>query len=485
MAAKIARLANGGAPRVIDLFAGCGGLSLGFHSAGFELVGAVENDPLAAATHSLNFFSHAKHSLQEHGPVDVTKTDPEELLRRVLAEKLSVAEAASRIDVLIGGPPCQAYSIVGRAKLREIAQHPLAFEKDLRAQLYKNFLHYVRVLKPLAVLIENVPEILRYGTRNVAEDIASELEALGYQVRYTILNAVHYGVPQLRDRMFMIAYINELELLPEFPAPTHRHALPKGYKNLRRDVTAKLSGLFGSRYFLPPVENTESGEAAVTARDAIGDLPPITKHLEGQLKRGARRFDEFTPYAGAPLTAYAKTMRGWPAFRSRDGIYDHVIRYLPRDYKIFARMAPGDEYPQAHALANRMFEEALEARSTKLRPSDPRYAVLKKEYVPPYDPAKFANKWRKIDAEEPVRTITAHIGKDSYSHIHYSSDQARTISVREAARLQSFPDGFKFAGTLDPALRQIGNSVPPLIARALARKMKRDLLAALRHARAR
>lgn len=85
-----------------------------------------------------------------------------------------------------------------------------------------------------------------------------------------------------------------------------------------------------------------------------------------------------------------------------------------------------------------------------------------------YDPSKFPNKWRKMEADLPARTLMAHLGKDSYSHIHYDSEQARTISVREAARLQSFPDGFRFCGTMNPAFRQIGNAVPPLLAKALA-----------------
>ena len=87
--------------------------------------------------------------------------------------------------------------------------------------------------------------------------------------------------------------------------------------------------------------------------------------------------------------------------------------------------------------------------------------------MPPYDPGKFPNKWRKMEADEPARTLMAHLGKDGYSHIHYDSAQARTISVREAARLQSFPDGFRFEGTMNPAFRQIGNAVPPLLAKAI------------------
>src|SRR5205823_3720884 len=103
------------------------------------------------------------------------------------------------------------------------------------------------------------------------------------------------------------------------------------------------------------------------------------------------------------------------------------------------------------------------------------YERLRKEMVPPYDPGKFHNKWRKMEANYPSRTLMAHLGKDSYSHIHYDSAQARTISVREAARLQSFPDGFVFEGSMNPAFRQIGNAVPPLLALAIAKTIKAQL----------
>ncbi len=156
---------------------------------------------------------------------------------------------------------------------------------------------------------------------------------------------------------------------------------------------------------------------------------------------------------------------------------DHVIRYLPRDYEIFRRMNPGNQYPEAYEHAKALFDERLaerRARGESLRKGGPAYDALLKETVPPYDPGKFPNKWRKMERDRPARTLMAHLGKDSYSHIHYDSDQARTISVREAARLQSFPDGFVFAGTMNPAFRQIGNAVP-LMAFALARQMKKSL----------
>jgi DNA (cytosine-5)-methyltransferase 1 len=214
----------------------------------------------------------------------------------------------------------------------------------------------------------------------------------------------------------------------------------------------------------------------VTAEQALSDLPPITLHLEGKLKRGARKLDQPLPYSHERnLSSYANLMRNWPGFEGSTELLDHVIRYLPRDYAIFARMNPGDEYPKAYAHALALFEERSRRLSRKLgkklSPASREYKQLFRDTVPPYDPGKFPNKWRKMERDLPARTLMAHLGKDGYSHIHYDSRQARTISVREAARLQSFPDGFAFAGSMNPAFRQIGNAVPPLMAKALADKL--------------
>lgn len=142
-------------------------------------------------------------------------------------------------------------------------------------------------------------------------------------------------------------------------------------------------------------------------------------------------------------------------------------------------MNPGDQYPQAHQHALDMLAEEIKRRARRgirVIPNSPEYDRLRAEIVPPYDPTKFPNKWRKMERDMPARTLMAHIGKDTYSHIHYDSEQARTISVREAARLQSFPDGFIFAGTMNPAFRQIGNAVPPLMAAAIARVVREAVL---------
>jgi DNA (cytosine-5)-methyltransferase 1 len=212
-------------------------------------------------------------------------------------------------------------------------------------------------------------------------------------------------------------------------------------------------------------------KAAVTAESAIGDLPAIharTAMARGDLVRGARQLDTEAKWdERRTASAYATLMQTWPGFEaSETGVTAHVIRWLPRDYETFARMRQGDQYPEALEI------EALETLGRKApKEGSAAWRRLRASIVPPYDDGKFPNKWRKLWRHEPARTLMAHLGKDSYSHIHYDSRQARTISVREAARLQSFPDGFVFKGAMNQAFRQIGNAVPPLMAAAIAREM--------------
>jgi DNA (cytosine-5)-methyltransferase 1 len=473
---KLARLRAGGRPRVLDLFSGCGGLSLGFKAAGFQPQAAVEFDADAARSHGVNFH----HGEPRHCRArDIVTTHPEDL-----AAELDLGPVADAFDVIVGGPPCQAFARVGRPKLREVDAHPQAFRHDPRARLYQEYLRYVDAFQPLAVLIENVPDVLNHGGQNIAEEICEVLTKKGYTCGYTLLNAAFYGVPQMRERMFLFACRREIVTQIVFPQPTHGLVLPPGYDRSRAVALKALSALAGKahRYTEAPVASPDL-PGAVTAEQALQDLPPIYARQQlasGTLRRGARRLDQPAPYRRLDiLSVYARLMRGWPGFEAPlEGVKDHAIRYLPRDYALFARMNPGDQYPQAYQHARDMLDEriaALRQQGRVVRAGSAEYEGLQSAIVPPYDPGKFPNKWRKMWRDQPARTLMAHLGKDSYSHIHYDSEQARTISVREAARLQSFPDGFVFCGTMNPAFRQIGNAVPPLMAKALASTLARML----------
>ena len=476
---KLARLRAGGKPKVLDLFAGCGGLSLGFRAAGFDISAAVENDPDAAKSHGANFHGGAA----DHSEARDICSPPERLV-----DDLDLGEVDRAFDVIVGGPPCQAFARVGRPKLREIDDHPKAFLHDPRARLYLEWLHYVDTCEPLAVLMENVPDALNHGGQNIAEETCEVLEDKGYVCGYTLLNAAYYGVPQMRERLFLIGYRREIANGVMLPEPTHWVDLPPGYEGSRAVALKLLRGtdvIEEAFDYIPPPEAGEDLPPAITAKEAIGDLPPIDARAQlraGELRRGARRFDKPVAWdRRRTVSGYARTMRTWAGFEARDELLDHVIRYLPRDYELFARMNQGDQYPQAWRHAQDMLEErlaALRKAGEKLGAGSDEYEAVRRECVPPYDVGKFPNKWRKMWSDAPARTLMAHLGKDSYSHIHYDSRQARTISVREAARLQSFPDGFVFRGTMNPAFRQIGNAVPPLMAKALAEEMMGALMAA-------
>ena len=468
---KINRINSGQPPRVLDLFAGCGGLSLGFQTAGYKISGAVEIDSRAIETHAMNFFNSSDQLVQEmHSQVrDIRHTDPKQLITEFSPD----CEYNQSIDVIIGGPPCQAFSRVGRAKLRDVREDPNAFLNDPRSSLYLKYLKYVKQLKPIALLMENVPDMLDFGGRNLAEEICEALSDLGYVCRYTLLNAAFFGVPQMRERLFIMAFACELNRIPSFPEPTHWMDLPKGYHSTRNAALRALrSSFFTSSFFVTPPEPSNDLPPAITVKEAIEDLPVVTSHLEGKIRKGIRRFDTLLQYSkNESLSSYMRLMRTWPGFENDLGVYDQVIRYLPRDYPIFKRMNHGDEYPQAYQHALDLFNERLDLlkeEGKEVKQGSPEYEALKKEIVPPYDPSKFANKWRKLQPDKPSRTLMAHLGKDGYSHIHYDSKQARTITPREAARLQSFPDGFVFSGAMNSAFRQIGNAVPPILANALA-----------------
>lgn len=472
----MARLADGQPPRVLDLFSGCGGISLGFRRADFRIDAAIEMDPLAARSHARNFHGENPALFERHAVArDVTKTEPADL-----CEALGLGSVSDAFDVLVGGPPCQAYARIGRAKLRDIAANPQAFKVDPRGNLYLRYLEYVEAFRPLALLIENVPDIMHYGGHNVAQEIVETLDGMGYEARYTLINSAFYGVPQMRDRVFLIAYRRELRVTPSFPKPTHHFKLPNGYAGMRT-VALRIVDLNGSAGYVQAAQSDASLPSAISAEEAIGDLPSIRGD---SVRRGARRLDGRSDMPYRPtnsISAYAAAMRQWPNYEGRPILADHVIRSLPRDGRIFAAMPEGTEYPAAHALAKRLFEE--EAGRQGITTASDEWKSLEATMVPPYDPSKFANRWWKLRHDEPVRTLMAHIGKDTYSHIHYDDAQARTISVREAARLQSFPDGFRFEGTMNPAFRQIGNAVPPLMVEKLASIMGQALSTAARGGR--
>lgn len=430
----------------IDLFAGAGGATLGLEDAGFHCLGAVEVHPVYSATFVANF-GHRPVSYLGPKAGDIRKLDSyaiKEELRQL---------GCSVLDVLLASPPCQRYSFAGRNK------------KAFPGDLYHHAVRLLRVLQPLVFVLENVPGMLYYYGRNAAEDVCAAVEEAGYVVRCTLLNAVWYGVPQLRDRVIIMGVHRDLKATPRFPAkrfytPHDRHYLATKTPN------SKIWS--NPEYFVDPRQlPTESPqEPAVTVAEAFDDLPPFREHLvalkDSRPYKSTRKLFKAVEYQHPPRNWYCHKMRNWNESLVSTRVTDHFCRWMPRDFGTFERMKPGDRYREALQVAEVRYQEAIAAWNTS-GGTKPR----RQDFVPPYPLDSFTNKWRKLVPAAPSWTVVSNVGLNSQTHIHYDSSQARTITPREAARLQSFPDAFQCTGTTRDMFQQIGNAVPPLLARAL------------------
>jgi DNA (cytosine-5)-methyltransferase 1 len=382
---------------VIDLFCAPGGLSLGFEMAGFRVLAGVDIDPDGMKTYSRNF-PHAVPVI-----ADIRQLDPVRFME-------TVGAAAGRVDVVVGGPPCQGFSTIGRSAIAGLARkgvknginvlHP-RFIDDPRNELYRYFIRFVKALQPRAVVMENVPGMMSYRDGAVVREIIEDFASLGYRVTARVLNAADYGVPQLRKRIFFLGVRGGNAVL-RFPAPTNIQ--PEG---------------LGTELGLKPY---------ITVWEAIGDLPEIP----------AGGGAEEMPYTKPPHSEYARWAReGSPA------VFNHRARHHnERDIQVFSLMKEGQWWKDLPKEIKRMFNW------------NPRRDAI------------FQDKVKKLARDKPSWTVISHLYKDGYSYVHPT--QPRTITVREAARLQGFPDRFIFMGSRTSQFRQVGNAVPPLLAKAIA-----------------
>ncbi|WP_275286912.1 DNA cytosine methyltransferase [Halomonas elongata] len=362
-------------PIGIDLFAGAGGMSLGFEQAGFDVAAAVEIDPIHCATHEYNF-PHSKAICAS--VVDVTG---DEIRKR--------AEIGDReVDVVFGGAPCQGFSLIGKRVL-----------DDPRNQLASHYVRLVEELKPKYCVFENVKGLTLGKHRKFLDAMISALSEAGYDVvmPYRVLNAADYGVPQSRQRLFLVGVRKGL------PAPTYPEPLKEG----------------------------------ATVWDAIGDLPD------------ANTFED--------LKATDAVRTEW----TTESTYGRRLRGLERD--------PGDySYPRIHDPD--LLSSSLRTEHTDLSKS--RFASTEPGKTEP------VSRFRKLDPGGLCNTLRA--GTDSARGAFTSPrpihpSLARVITVREAARLHSFPDWFRLHSTKWHGFRQIGNSVPPLFGRAVAGQIMQAL----------
>jgi len=369
-------------PIVLDLFSGAGGLSLGFEQAGFDVLAAVEIDPIHAAVHKYNF-----------PDCIVIPNSIEQLSAQTIREKAGIE--SREIDIVIGGPPCQGFSLIGQRIL-----------DDPRNMLVREFVRIVKELSPRSFLFENVKGLTVGKHRQVLYELITEFENIGYDVQtpWQVLNAVKYGVPQNRERLFLLG-AKRGESMPSYPSQI---TIPPPYLDI-----------FGLLTETP------------TCSDAIGDLPDAES-----FKDLVNDDSIYTKEWGKP-SDYAAEMRclndeAWHFGYRREwnpNLLTSSTRTNHSDIsrRRFSQTRPGDVEP-----ISRFFKLSREGVSNTLR----------------------------------AGTDSARGAFTSPRPIHYEKN--RCITVREMARLHGFPDWFRFHKTKWHGARQVGNAVPPPLARAIA-----------------
>lgn len=428
---------------------------MGFQSEGFKIGHGIEMVKAAVETASYNLYWSKGEVESEHLCGDITQTD-------ALAFKDPLNQSGY---IVIGGPPCQAYSRAGRAKLMSLGEHR-KHTNDSRGYLFQDFLRFALDLEAEIVVMENVAEATNYGGMNIPQIVCEELEENGYEAHWSILNAADYGVPQVRERIFVLASKKERGLNLKFPVPTHISETGKIPQYQSRAVYYSQF----RNFTMPPIAQSEQLPFWTTVGEAFSDLPDLFP--DSKTKFQSVPLNKNLPYKTPPQNDYQLLMRSWNGTIEKQ-VTGHAFRKTTRDFPIFERMKEGDDFRAASLIADDLLEAACRALMINSETSPEKYKDLKKKIVPPYDRTKFHGKWRKLQQNQPSHTVVAHLDTDTYSHIH--PWEPRAVSVREAARLQSFPDSFLFQCSMGDAYRQIGNAVPPLLSRAIAHSIRKSL----------
>lgn len=423
---------------------------MGFASAGFRVTHGADIAQAAANTASYNLHWRHGHDT-EHLCMDLTCASGRDVCERT-------GDAGC---IVIGGPPCQAYSNIGIPKLRSLGE-ARKNTNDRRGRLYEDFVRLATELNARAVVMENVPDAVSYGGQNIPHTVCDLLKENGYDAFWTLLNAADYGVPQVRERVFVIGVRQNEHRTVKLPLPTHTG--PEGW-NTQNDVKFRA---FEKLEDYRPKPTSGAREQWRTVSDALSDLPSLfptasTKYILHEMSTRL-------PYEADPANPYQDMMRSWYG-RHTQSVTANCFRRTNRDFPIFERMEQGDKYLAAVDIAEQLLREECASAHVAMEPGNKDYEALKKAIVPPYNRENFRSKWQRLAMNLPSHTLPAHLAVDTYSHIHPT--EPRGISVREAARLQSFPDDFVFQCSMGDAFRQIGNAVPPLLAKAVAAEIRK------------
>jgi DNA (cytosine-5)-methyltransferase 1 len=378
-------------PIGIDLFAGAGGMSLGFEQAGFDIKASVEIDPVHSAVHKFNFPN--------------CETICESVVNLTGKQILKRAKIDEPVDVVFGGAPCQGFSMIGYRVLQ-----------DPRNSLVFHYLRLVSEIKPKSFVFENVKGLTVGDHKKLLEEFIEEANKIGYKViePYRVLNSADYGVPQDRQRLFIIGVRKGIPL-PQYPEPTVQRV---GKKNLK----------------VLPLLNLPQGP---TVWDAIGDIPDL---------------DSFEALKESDKVK-AKLKKATP--------YSTLLRDEETDKTNFGYLREWDSSFLTSSMRTNHTDESIR-----------RYEEAS------HGSAEPISRLFKLDPKGICNTLRA--GTDSQRGAHTSPRPlhpfiGRVISVREAGRLHSYPDWFRFHITKWHGFRQIGNSVPPMLARAVGSEVIKAL----------
>lgn len=494
---------------VIDIFAGPGGLAEGFAAfehrrrQPFSIALSIERDPIACKTLLLRKMVRAWKEIPD-AYIDFQRGDlsMEDLIRRHPVEHRLAAGATRCAElggdpeppvsdwiqsalgsrprpwVLVGGPPCQAYSLVGRSRMRGTE----GFEKDKRHTLYREYLRIVARHRPAAFVMENVKGILssKLEGQKIFQKILEDLRAPGRAVRGTgsenlayrlyglggagefsplenpesanefLVRAEEYGIPQTRHRVFVVGLRSDLQGRPEPLEPRDTVHVGSVLADLPA-VRSRLSGESdGQAEWIGAVEAIERMPWMRAGRDS--PLRPVADRVKDALDEIRRRplssGGRFLSYRARP-----KLEPDW--FRGRaNGITLHETKAHMRSdlHRYLFAAAYTSEFGKSPKL--REFPSSLH----------PDHANIAEAI----EGDKFGDRFRVQRAGSPSTTITSHLSKDGHYYIHYDPAQCRSLTVREAARLQTFPDDYFFVGNRTQQYVQVGNAVPPLLARQVA-----------------
>ena len=445
--------------KYIDLFSGAGGMSLGIKKAGGKLLYSNEMDSYAAQTqkHNLRLLDEDENkvivgSIEDLHKEVIGKKVKMEYQSKVIHSHKSMVDSYNNnttlteadinlvknikeVDLLVGGPPCQGFSNVGRGKKKNVDESK-EFVDDPRNQLFKYFLDFVEYQNPKIVLIENVKGIK--SAKGYLNLICKSLQSTGnnYTVEYYLQNSFYFGVPQKRERIFVVGIRKDI----------------KDAENFKFYLRTILSGFDKKRYVL---------------KDAISDLPTIKSNpksnnvkIENEIPIGDKKSwgeDESTKNYSDLIKKKLPYVELINRYQNKiiipEKLYNHKCRFNNKlDLEVYKLM-----------IAGKYLNSKDNFEAIQIIPYGTKEVNGKMEYK-----SSFLDKYFKLHPEKPSKTITAHLLRDNNGFIHYGKIP-RGISVREAARIQSFPDWYKFTGPFTNQFKQIGNAVPPLVAEAFGK----------------